>query len=120
MSQLNNPSVGMWDSGSQQQGSLYQKFQANLLWVNWYDNMMDAEVLRGSSCTNVEMLIAWAQLPWAGRAVPCTQLPQQLPTKGRELGKGSVAAGEEVKFVLKAVVSPGKNGFHLCFLFLVC
>lgn len=60
----------MQDLGSQQQGSPYQKFQANLLWVNWYDKMMNAEVLRCSNGMNVEMLIVWAQLPWAGRAVP--------------------------------------------------
>lgn len=78
---------------SQQQGSLYQKLQTNLLWVNRYDKMMNAEVLRCSSCTNVEMLIVWAQLPWAGRAVPRIRLPQQLLTKGQELGRGSVAVG---------------------------
>lgn len=40
MSQLNDPSVGIRDPGR-----LHKMFQANLLWVNWYDRMMNAEVL---------------------------------------------------------------------------
>lgn len=78
---------------SQQRGSPDQKFQANSLWVNWYDKMMNAEVLRCSNCTHVEMLIVWAQLPGAGRAIPRTWLFQRLLTKGRELGKGRAAPG---------------------------
>lgn len=66
----------------------------------------DAAIARMLKC-----LIVWAQLPRAGRAIPRMRLPQQLPTKGRVLGKGSVAAGEELKYVLKAVLPPGKNGF---------
>lgn len=40
-----------------------------------------------------------------GLDVPQTWLPQQLPTQGLELGTGSVAAGEELKCVLKAVLT---------------
>lgn len=46
---------------------------------------------------------------------PSDWLPQQLPTQGLELGIGSVAAGEELKCVLKAVLTLVKMVSNLVF-----
>lgn len=98
-----------WDPDSQQGDSLHKMFQANLLWVNWYDRMMNAEVLWCSNCTNVEMLIVWAQLPRAGCPSDVAAPAAADPGTGAWHRQCGCWGGAEV--CAQGCPDPGKNGF---------
>lgn len=69
--------------------------QADLPWVIWHGNVMDAEVLRCSCGADVEMLTLWAGLGWTCRASHAAGPGTRAGLKAAWLPQGGAEACSE-------------------------